>query len=119
MIFNLFYDTIIFVTLLCTSLKLIINRCLFDTKNKVLITTNEDFGNKKSIKNNKSFNKFNFFEYEEIDNCAEDPQVLLETCHQCKNKIINNNEQTYFAFDKRYCRCCWSSLHNKIFSNHL
>ena len=119
MVINPFYDTIIAVTLVCTSLKLIIDRCLFEKKDKILITTDNDFDDKKSIKNNKSFVKLNFFEFEEIDNYSEEPKSLMETCYQCQHKFINNYEPSYFAFDKRYCRHCWSSLHRKVFNNRL
>ena len=119
MVINPFYDTIIAVTLVCTSLKLIIDRCLYDTKNKILMATDENFGNIKSIKSNKSFIKLDFFEFEEIDTCPEEPKVLLENCFQCQHKFINKHEPSYFAFDKRYCRYCWSSLHRKVFNNRL
>jgi|TARA_Y100000992_G_C20923706_1_gene331087 hypothetical protein len=121
MVINPFYDTIIAVALVCTSFKVLIDKCLCRAKNKIFVSEDDVLNNKKSIKKNtKSFNKLNFIELKELESCPEDPIKLSGTCYQCQYKFKNYNyEPYYFAYDKRYCKFCWSSLHKKIFNNRL
>ena len=119
MVIDPFYDTIIAVTLICTSLKVMIDKCLNKTRNKIIVTKDNNI-NKKSIKNTQSFSKLNFIEIKEVESYPENPVELLECCFQCKHKFINYNyEPSYYAHDKRFCKFCWSSLEKNVLSNHL
>lgn len=119
MVFNQLYDTLIAVTVVCTTLKVIIDKCLCK-KNKIFVIEDNDIIKKKGIKNTKSYNKLNFIELKEVEHCPEDSVELLESCYECQYKFKDYNyESYYFAYDKRYCKYCWSSLHKKIFNNHL
>lgn len=106
-------NTVIAVSLICSTIKIIFDNCIKQRKN-------EDTELKIS-RNKNSIINLNNLHYDDIEDAmpSNSPIQKSDKCFQCKMKLQKNSPRNYFAFDKEYCKYCWSKINIKISNNKI